>query len=65
MDGFLDLLTNIHKDVRMEVVSNKIGYEFDLSKARNKLYDLLGQIHGLTIHDKLDIVTLSSKKEID
>ncbi|KAL1540204.1 hypothetical protein AAHA92_24590 [Salvia divinorum] len=57
MDGFVDLFTKMHEDnnSRMDVLSNRIGYEVDLSKARNELYERLGHIPGLTIHDKLDI----------
>ena len=57
MGGFFDLFSGMHDDnnSRMKVLSYWIGNKIDKSKGQNEVYDHLGQILGLTIHDKFDV----------
>ncbi|KAL1558851.1 hypothetical protein AAHA92_09266 [Salvia divinorum] len=49
-------LANLHAETnsRLEVISSRIGYEFDLGKARQEVFDKLGSVEGLTL-DQLSI----------
>ncbi|KAL1547681.1 hypothetical protein AAHA92_16006 [Salvia divinorum] len=56
LENLVNLLGKMHDDTnaRLECLSMRIGYEFDLSKARKEVYDLLGTIPGLTMMQKFD-----------
>ncbi|XP_042027035.1 uncharacterized protein LOC121774185 [Salvia splendens] len=55
--GMVDLLKQIHDDsnTRLEMLSTRIGYEVDLSKARKDAYEVLSTIDGLSMLDIFDI----------
>ena len=55
--GMVDLLKQIHDDsnTRLEMLSTRIGYEVDLSKARKDVYEVLSTIDGLSMLDIFDI----------
>lgn len=57
LDGLVELLSKMHEDTnaRLECLSMRIGYEFDLTKAQKDVYDLLGTIPGLTMDQKFDV----------
>ncbi|KAG6426788.1 hypothetical protein SASPL_111022 [Salvia splendens] len=56
LDALVELLSKMHEDTntRLECLSMRIGYEFDLTKAQKDVYDLLGTIPGLTMDQKFD-----------
>lgn len=47
--------------------ARKIGFEFDVSKARRKVYDILGNIQGITVGQQLDAIefTISNVEHFD
>ena len=51
LDGIVDVLTKMHEDTnaRLEYLSTRIGYEFDVTKARKELFVLISAIPGLTL----------------
>ncbi|KAL1567235.1 hypothetical protein AAHA92_02734 [Salvia divinorum] len=53
----------MHEDAnaRLQLLSNRIGYEVDLSKARKDVFDLLGGIPGLTRDVKFDVCEILAK----
>ncbi|KAG6402381.1 hypothetical protein SASPL_134574 [Salvia splendens] len=54
-DALLDFLGNLHADTnaRLEVIAARIGYEFDLGKARQEVFDKLGTVDGLTLDERV------------
>ena len=50
-DGIVDVLTKMHEDTntRLEYLSTRIGYEFDVTKARKELSVLISAIPELTL----------------
>ncbi|KAG6394577.1 hypothetical protein SASPL_145166 [Salvia splendens] len=55
--GLVHLLEKLHEDTnkRLDTLSLRIGYEFDLSKARKDVFQLLGKLPGLTREQKFDV----------
>ncbi|KAG6414352.1 hypothetical protein SASPL_127072 [Salvia splendens] len=53
--GLVEMLAKMQKDTnaRLDCLSLRIGYEFDLSKARKEVYDVLGRL-PLTRDQKFD-----------
>ncbi|KAG6433710.1 hypothetical protein SASPL_105325 [Salvia splendens] len=51
MDSVLALMNHIHEDTneRLKDISNRIGYEFDLSTKRTEVFNQLKGMPGLTI----------------
>ena len=51
MNGMVEMLAKMHTatNERLELLATRIGYEFDLTKARKEVFDLVGVIPGLTI----------------
>ncbi|KAG6394425.1 hypothetical protein SASPL_145009 [Salvia splendens] len=51
MDGVITLMGQIHTDTneRLKEISNRIGYEFDLSNKRSEVFDQLKGISGLSL----------------
>ncbi|KAG6413136.1 hypothetical protein SASPL_125838 [Salvia splendens] len=56
-DGLVHMLEKLHEDTnkRLDTLSLRIGYEFDLSKARKDVFQLLGRLPGLTREQKFDV----------
>lgn len=50
----MDFLANLHAETnsRLEVISLRIGYDFDLGQARKAVFDKLGDVDGLTIDQR-------------
>ncbi|KAL1567197.1 hypothetical protein AAHA92_02702 [Salvia divinorum] len=50
MDAILEVMTKMHTDTnnRLDKLSTRIGYDFDLSAKRTKVSPLLDGIHGLS-----------------
>ncbi|KAL1568894.1 hypothetical protein AAHA92_00443 [Salvia divinorum] len=49
--GLMEFLGSLHAETnaRLEVLSSRIGYEFDLGKARQGVFDKLGKLPDLTL----------------
>ncbi|XP_042054260.1 uncharacterized protein LOC121799018 isoform X1 [Salvia splendens] len=47
----MEFLGNLHErtDARLEMISKRIGYEFDMGQARQEVFDKLGTVEGLTL----------------
>ncbi|KAG6410976.1 hypothetical protein SASPL_129049 [Salvia splendens] len=51
LDGLIDVLGKLHEDTnaRLDRLSDRIGYEFDVTKARKEIFQMMGLIPGLTM----------------
>ncbi|KAG6391419.1 hypothetical protein SASPL_149173 [Salvia splendens] len=51
LDGLIDVLGKLHEDTnaRLDRLSDRIGYEFDVTKARKEVFQMMGLIPGLTL----------------
>ncbi|KAL1545531.1 hypothetical protein AAHA92_22246 [Salvia divinorum] len=60
----MEFLRNLHVETnkRLEVISSRIGYEFDLGKARQEVFDKLGGVVGLTIEQRYDLCDILGDK---
>ncbi|XP_057787492.1 uncharacterized protein LOC131004757 [Salvia miltiorrhiza] len=47
---------------RLETLASRMGYDFDISKARKEVFAQLGSISGLTLKDKFEITDLLAKE---
>ncbi|XP_057796019.1 uncharacterized protein LOC131012126 [Salvia miltiorrhiza] len=47
---------------RLEQLANRVGYDFDLGKARNEVFAMLGQLEGLSLEQKFDVCELLAYK---
>lgn len=56
LDRLVDVIGKMHEDTnkRLEYLANRIGYEFDLTKARKEVFPLVGVIPGLTLDQVFD-----------
>ncbi|XP_042017318.1 uncharacterized protein LOC121765292 [Salvia splendens] len=54
LNGMVEMLAKMHTatNERLELLASRIGYEFDLTKARKEVFDLVGVIPGLTIRQQ-------------
>ena len=68
IDGLVQMLAKMQEDtnVRLDCLSLRIGYEFDLSKARKEVYEVLGRL-PLTRDQKFDVgeVILEKVQRLD
>ncbi|KAL1558809.1 hypothetical protein AAHA92_09227 [Salvia divinorum] len=57
MDAIFELMSKMHNDAnaKLEGLSNRIGYEVDLSKARKDVYAILGRLPSLSIEEKFEV----------
>ncbi|KAG6435856.1 hypothetical protein SASPL_100737 [Salvia splendens] len=57
VDGLIEMLGKMNHDTnaRLDCLSKRIGYEFDLSKARKDVYVELGRIPGLSRVQKFNV----------
>lgn len=44
------------------MISARISYEFDMGKARQKVFDKLGTVDGLTLSQRYDLCDILSNK---
>ncbi|KAG6406364.1 hypothetical protein SASPL_133964 [Salvia splendens] len=60
----MDFLANLHVETnsRMEVISSRIGYDFDLGQARQAVFDKLGDVEGLTIYQRYQLCNILGDK---
>ncbi|KAG6433154.1 hypothetical protein SASPL_104762 [Salvia splendens] len=56
IDGLIELLGKMNDatNARLESLSHRIGYEFDLSKSQKEVFAELGRLPGLTREQKFD-----------
>ncbi|KAL1559742.1 hypothetical protein AAHA92_10050 [Salvia divinorum] len=56
LDGLVDVIAKMHEatNMRLEYLANRIGYEFDLTKARKEVFQLVGTIPGLSLMQVFD-----------
>ncbi|KAL1566950.1 hypothetical protein AAHA92_02487 [Salvia divinorum] len=47
---------------RLDIISSRIGYEFDLGKARQDVFDKLGTVDGLTLDQRYDLCDILGDK---
>ncbi|KAL1548308.1 hypothetical protein AAHA92_16554 [Salvia divinorum] len=54
-DAFIAILGKLHEDTnsRLDRLTERIGYEFDVSKSRKEVYNILGTI-GITLQEQFD-----------
>ncbi|XP_057766535.1 uncharacterized protein LOC130987001 [Salvia miltiorrhiza] len=64
MDGFYELLVELgrNSDKRLEAIAARIGYEFDLSKARTEVYHTVNTLPGVTRSDKFEVCEILCDK---
>ncbi|XP_057770778.1 uncharacterized protein LOC131020551 [Salvia miltiorrhiza] len=64
MSGLCEVLREINRttDRRLENLANRIGYDFDMGKARQEVFDQLGCISSFTMEDKFDVCELLADK---
>ncbi|KAL1545562.1 hypothetical protein AAHA92_22271 [Salvia divinorum] len=60
----MEFLANLHAETnsRLEVISSRIGYEFDLGKARQEVFDKLGSVEGLTLDRRYELCDILGDK---
>ncbi|KAL1543543.1 hypothetical protein AAHA92_20505 [Salvia divinorum] len=63
-DALMEFLANLHAETnsRLEVISSRIGYEFDLGKARQEVFNKLGSVEGLTLDEKYELCDILGDK---
>lgn len=56
LDGLVEVIGKMHEDTnaRLQYLATRIGYEFDLTKARKEVFELVGVIPGLSLEQALD-----------
>ncbi|KAG8383401.1 hypothetical protein BUALT_Bualt04G0008800 [Buddleja alternifolia] len=52
-------------DVRLGEIAQRIGYDYDVSKARKEIYGVVGKIEGLSLQHKLKVSRLLAKNTED
>ncbi|KAL1548330.1 hypothetical protein AAHA92_16576 [Salvia divinorum] len=60
----MSFLANLHAETnsRLEMISARIGYEFDMGKARQYVFDKLGTVDGLTLDQRYDLCNILGDK---
>ncbi|KAL1553779.1 hypothetical protein AAHA92_14410 [Salvia divinorum] len=60
----MEFLGNLHAETnsRLEVISARIGYEFDLGKARQEIFTMLGNVEGLSIEQRYELSDILGDK---
>lgn len=63
-DGLLQLLEKLHTETnsRLDNLSARIGYEIDIGKARQAVFEQLGGISGLSDRDRYDLCDIIGKE---
>ncbi|KAG6422496.1 hypothetical protein SASPL_119068 [Salvia splendens] len=62
--ALMEFLGKLHADTntRLEMISTRIGYEFDIGKARQEVFDKLGSVVGLTLAQRYDLCDILCEK---
>ncbi|KAG6415670.1 hypothetical protein SASPL_123084 [Salvia splendens] len=57
-------LANLHAETnsRLDVIASRIGYEFDMGKARQEVFDKLGTVDGLSLDQRYDLCNILGDK---
>ncbi|KAL1559484.1 hypothetical protein AAHA92_09821 [Salvia divinorum] len=60
----MEFLANLHAETNshLEVISSRIGYEFDLGKARQEEFEKLGNVDGLTLDQRYELCDILGDK---
>ncbi|KAG6434108.1 hypothetical protein SASPL_105730 [Salvia splendens] len=55
---------NLHDETnsRLDVIASRIGYEFDMGKARQEVFDKLGMVDGLSLDQRYDLCNILGDK---
>lgn len=63
MQVVCDIISEIGSktDARLAHLAQRVGYEFDLGKAKNETFNQLGNIPWLTLEQRFDVCDLLSK----
>ena len=63
-DKLMEFLGNLLAETnsRLEVIATRIGYEFDLGKARREVFNKLGTVEGLTQDERYDLCEILKKE---
>ncbi|XP_047983169.1 uncharacterized protein At2g29880-like [Salvia hispanica] len=63
-DGLLQLLEKLHTETnsRLDNLSNRIGYEIDIGKSRQAVFEQLSGISGLSDRDRYDLCDIIGKE---
>lgn len=62
--AFMEFLANLHTETntRLEMIASRIGYEFDMGKARQEVFDKLGTVDGLTLRQRYELCNILGDK---
>ena len=62
--ALMEFLGNLHADTnsQLDAISQRIGYEFDVAKARETIYTKLGSVEGLTLAHKYKLCNILGDK---
>lgn len=62
--AIMEFLGKLHVETntRLEMISARIGYEFDIGKARQEVFDKLGSVAGLTLAQRYDLCDILCEK---
>ena len=63
-EAMMEFMSKLHSDTnsRLDLVASKIGYEFDLGKARQEVFDKLGTVEGLSLEERYDLCNILGDK---
>ncbi|XP_042006999.1 uncharacterized protein LOC121755704 [Salvia splendens] len=62
--ALMEFLSNLHDETnaRLEVISSRIDYEFNLGKAKQDVFDKLKIVEGLTLDQRYELCNILSDK---
>lgn len=62
--ALLEFLANLHDETnkRLEVISTRIGYEFDMGQARQDVYEKVRCVEGLTVVQRYQLCNILADK---
>ena len=60
----MDFLANLHVETntRLEVISSRIEYDFDIGHARHAVFEKLGDVEGLTLDQRYQLCNILGDK---
>ncbi|KAL1540578.1 hypothetical protein AAHA92_24913 [Salvia divinorum] len=60
----MEFLANLHVETNscLDFISARIGYEFDFGKARQEVFDKLGDVDGLTLDQRYELCDILGDK---
>lgn len=62
--ALMEFLANLHAETnkRLEVISSRIGYDFDMGQARQDVYEKLRSVEGLTVVQRYQLCNILADK---